>query len=42
MSHVASNRAVSDGRLLTQAELDEVAKHAFVHGLKYPWSQEPG
>ena len=39
VSHVESNCAVSDGKLLTQDELWELAKHAFVHGWKYPWSQ---
>ena len=38
--HVESNCTVSDGKLLTQEELQELAQHAFVHGWKYPWSQE--
>jgi len=40
VSHVESNCAVSDGKLLTANDLDELTKHAFVHGWQYPWSQE--
>ncbi len=36
--HVEANCAVSDGKLLSEAERKELEKHAFVHGWKYPWS----
>ena len=39
-SHVDENCAVSDGILLSEQELEELKLHAFVHGWKYPWSQE--
>ncbi len=39
-SHVEANCAVSDGKLLTDAELKELANHAFVHGWKYPWQEK--
>ena len=38
VSNVESNCAVSDGKLLTAAELNRLKKHAFVHGWRYPWS----
>lgn len=38
--HVEENCAVSDGKLLSTEELKEISKHSFVHGWKYPWSQE--
>jgi hypothetical protein len=37
---VESNCSVSDGKLLTKDARQELAAHAFVHGWKYPWSQE--
>lgn len=38
--HVEANCAVSDGKLLSSEELEALKAHAFVHGWKYPWSQE--
>jgi aryl-alcohol dehydrogenase-like predicted oxidoreductase len=38
--HVEANCTASDGQRLSEAELKELASHAFVHGWKYPWSQE--
>jgi aryl-alcohol dehydrogenase-like predicted oxidoreductase len=38
-AHVEANCAVSDGRLLSAEEVEELKKHAFVHGWSYPWSQ---
>ena len=40
LKHVGANCAPSDGKLLTHQELKSLSKHAFVHGWKYPWSQE--
>jgi aryl-alcohol dehydrogenase-like predicted oxidoreductase len=40
MAHVEANCAVSDGRLLSAAEVEELKAHAFTHGWSYPWSQE--
>lgn len=37
--HVEENCRASEGRLLSQQELEELKKHAFVHNWKYPWSQ---
>jgi len=39
-SHAEANTAVSDGKLLSAAELDALRKHEFVHGWAYPWSQK--
>ncbi len=41
VSHVDANCAVSDGKLLSPEEQQELARFAFAHGWKYPWSQEP-
>jgi aryl-alcohol dehydrogenase-like predicted oxidoreductase len=40
VGHVEANCAVSDGKLLSDEELEALRAHAFVHGWKYPWSQE--
>jgi aryl-alcohol dehydrogenase-like predicted oxidoreductase len=40
LGHVEANCAVSDGKLLSGEELEALRAHAFVHGWKYPWSQE--
>ena len=40
LSHVDSNCAVSDGKLLSAAEIDELAKHKWVHGWLYPWAEK--
>ncbi|TKJ43784.1 hypothetical protein CEE34_11420 [Candidatus Aerophobetes bacterium Ae_b3a] len=40
LKHVQANCAASDGKLLTHQELRLLSEHAFVHGWKYPWSQE--
>jgi aryl-alcohol dehydrogenase-like predicted oxidoreductase len=37
-THVRSNLAASDGKLLTPAEFKELEKHKFVHGWPYPWA----
>jgi aryl-alcohol dehydrogenase-like predicted oxidoreductase len=39
--HVEENCAVSDGALLSEAELAALREHAFAHGWSYPWSQKP-
>jgi len=38
--HVDQNVRVSDGKLLEEAELAALKKHAFVHGWTYPWAQK--
>jgi len=38
--HVAANTAVSDGIPLTDAEVQALAAHRFVHGWAYPWAQK--
>lgn len=38
-THVKSNTAASDGKPLPEAQLNELKKHAFVHGWKYPWAE---
>jgi aryl-alcohol dehydrogenase-like predicted oxidoreductase len=38
--HVEANCAVSDGKLLSESEQQALAKFAFAHGWKYPWSQD--
>ncbi|MGQ9628723.1 MAG: aldo/keto reductase [bacterium] len=38
--HVEENCRASDGRLLSEGELAELKAHTFVHGWRYPWSQE--
>jgi aryl-alcohol dehydrogenase-like predicted oxidoreductase len=38
VAHVEANCAVSDGVLLKESELNELAKHSYAHGWKYPWS----
>lgn len=40
VEHVESNCAVSDGKMLPDDVLAKLKDHAFVHGWKYPWSQE--
>ncbi len=40
VAHVEADCAASDGRLLSAEELEALKEHAFVHGWKYPWSQE--
>lgn len=39
LRNVEANCAVSDGVLLANTELAQLAQHAFVHGWKYPWAQ---
>lgn len=38
--HVEENCLASDGKYLTEDEIEELKQHQFVHGWKYPWSQE--
>jgi aryl-alcohol dehydrogenase-like predicted oxidoreductase len=40
VAHVEADCAASDGRLLSAEELEALKEHAFIHGWKYPWSQE--
>lgn len=40
VAHVENNVRASDGKLLPAEILKELKKFAFVHGWKYPWSQE--
>src|SRR5580704_7237427 len=40
ISHVDSNCAVSDGKLLSKDEVKELEKHKWVHGWLYPWAEE--
>jgi aryl-alcohol dehydrogenase-like predicted oxidoreductase len=40
LEHVVANTAVADQPLLSDAQLAELRKHTWVHGWKYPWSQE--
>ena len=40
LKDMEANCAASDGKLLTHQELKLLSEHAFVHGWKYPWSQE--
>jgi len=39
-SHVEENCRASDGKMLSKKEQEELRSYAFVHGWKYPWSQE--
>jgi aryl-alcohol dehydrogenase-like predicted oxidoreductase len=39
IAHVEANCAVSDGRLLSEGEVEALGAHAFAHGWSYPWSQ---
>jgi aryl-alcohol dehydrogenase-like predicted oxidoreductase len=39
-THVVENIAASDGKKLSAADLESLRQHTFVHGWKYPWSQE--
>ncbi|MCS7290557.1 MAG: aldo/keto reductase [Roseiflexus sp.] len=39
VARVEANCAVSDGILLSDAELEALKGHAFVHGWVYPWAQ---
>jgi aryl-alcohol dehydrogenase-like predicted oxidoreductase len=39
IAHVEANCAVSDGRLLSEGEVEALGVHAFAHGWSYPWSQ---
>jgi len=41
-SHVQSNCAVSDGKLLPDAQLQKLHEHQFVHGWPYPWAEKRG
>jgi aryl-alcohol dehydrogenase-like predicted oxidoreductase len=38
LSHVDTNCAVSDGKLLSAEEVKALEKHKFVHGWPYPWA----
>jgi aryl-alcohol dehydrogenase-like predicted oxidoreductase len=40
LSHVDSNVAVSDGKLLPEAAVKELEKHKWVHGWLYPWAEK--
>jgi aryl-alcohol dehydrogenase-like predicted oxidoreductase len=40
LSHVDSNCAVSDGKLLPREEIHELEKHQWVHGWLYPWAEK--
>jgi aryl-alcohol dehydrogenase-like predicted oxidoreductase len=40
ISHVDSNCAVSDGKLLSKDEVKELEKHKWVHGWLYPWAEK--
>jgi aryl-alcohol dehydrogenase-like predicted oxidoreductase len=40
ISHVDSNCAVSDGKLLSKQEIKELEKHKWVHGWLYPWAEK--
>jgi aryl-alcohol dehydrogenase-like predicted oxidoreductase len=40
ISHVDSNCAVSDGKLLSKEEIRELEKHKWVHGWLYPWAEK--
>ena len=40
ISHVDSNCAVSDGKLLSKKEIEELEKHKWVHGWLYPWAEK--
>ncbi len=39
VAHVEANCAASDGKLLSDEEVEELQAHAFAHGWSYPWSQ---
>lgn len=39
LEHVEANVAVSDGKLLSNEELEALKEHAFAHGWSYPWAQ---
>jgi aryl-alcohol dehydrogenase-like predicted oxidoreductase len=41
-NHVRSNCAVSDGKLLPEADLQKLHEHQFVHGWPYPWAEKRG
>ena len=40
LANVEANTAVSDGKLLTAAEMKALEAHEFVHGWSYPWAQK--
>jgi aryl-alcohol dehydrogenase-like predicted oxidoreductase len=40
LSHVDSNVAVSDGKLLSDETIKELAKHKWTHGWLYPWAEK--
>jgi aryl-alcohol dehydrogenase-like predicted oxidoreductase len=39
-AHVDQNVAVSDGKLLSASEFEQLRAHAFAHGWSYPWAQK--
>jgi aryl-alcohol dehydrogenase-like predicted oxidoreductase len=40
--NLEENVKVSDGKLLSAAELEALKAHAFTHGWAYPWAQTAG
>jgi aryl-alcohol dehydrogenase-like predicted oxidoreductase len=38
--HVRANCAVSDGKLVSDTDLQELGQHQFVHGWPYPWAEK--
>ncbi len=39
-SHVEQNAGASDGLPLPESTVDELRRHAFIHGWAYPWAQK--
>ena len=40
LTHVDSNCAASDGKLLSAEESRELEKHKWVHGWLHPWAEK--